>query len=233
MATTTEDLAELNAKIDRLAAQVQFVVDEAFVMRERRQERDELLADLTPIAGQAYQYAVRQLEQVDQYVTMDDLTHLIKKLMRNVRNLEELLDRMESLKELIDEVTPLTQTGVISLMNALQDLERRGYFGFIRSGSKVLDAIVTNFSEEDVDALGDNVVLILQAVRDMTQPEVMTMLRNTAATVREEEVPDRVTWRQLIRQMRDPATKKGLARLMLTLQSVSGKTPKDDQQRSA
>jgi uncharacterized protein YjgD (DUF1641 family) len=225
MSTTIDDIAELSRKIDILAAQVQFVADEALVMRERRQERDELIADLTPIAGEAYQYAVRQLEQVDQYATLDDMTHLFKKLLRNVRNLEELLDRMESIKELVDELTPITQSGAIALMDALQDLERRGYFGFVRSGSKVLDAIVTNFSEDDVRALGDNIVLILQAIREMTQPEVMTMLRDTAATVREEEIPDRITWRELIRQMRDPATKRGLAKLMLTLRTVSGERP--------
>lgn len=228
MSTTTEDLTELNAKIDRLATQVQFVVDETLVMRGRRQERDELIADLTPIANQAYQYAVKQLEQVDEYASLDDFTHLIKKLVRNLKNLEELLDSLETFKQLIDEVTPLTQAGVISLMDALQDLEQRGYFGFVRSGGKVVENIVTNFSEEDVSALGDNIVLILQAVREMTQPEIMTMVRNTASTVREEEIPDRITWRELIRQMRDPATKKGLARLMLTLRSVSGMAPKDE-----
>lgn len=225
MSTTTQDVAALSKKLDQLTAQVQFLTDEALVARERRQEREELMADLTPLAGEAYQYAVRQLEQVDQYATVDDMTHLVKKLLRNLKNLEELLDRMESVKELVDEVTPLTQTGVITLMEALQDLEQRGYFGFIRSGTKVMDNIVTNFTEEDVSALGDNIVLILQAIREMTQPEVMTMLRDTAATVREEEVPDSITWRELVRQMRDPATKKGLARLMLTLRTVSGEQP--------
>jgi uncharacterized protein YjgD (DUF1641 family) len=222
MSATIEDLTELNAKIDRLAAQVQFVVDEALVMRGRRQERDELIADLTPIANQAYQYAVKQLEQVDEYASVEDFTHLIKKLVRNLKNLEDLVDSLETFKQLIDELTPITQAGVISLMDVLQDLERRGYFGFVRSGGKVVENIVTNFSEADVSALGDNIVLILQAIREMTQPEVMTMVRNTASTVREEEIPDRVTWRELIRQMRDPATKRGLARLMLTLRSMSG-----------
>ncbi|GBD85092.1 hypothetical protein BMS3Abin02_01492 [bacterium BMS3Abin02] len=223
--TTTTDVAELSRKIDQLAAQVQFLTEEALIARERRQERDELMADITPLAGEAYQYAVRQLEQVDRYVTLDDMTHMVKKLLRNVKNLEELLDRMESIKEFIEDATPLTQSGVISLMDALQDLEHRGYFAFIRSGGRVLDNIVTSFTEEDVRALGDNIVLILQTVREMTQPEVMTMLQDTARTVREEEVPEDITWRALARQMRDPATKKGLAKLMLTLRTISGEQP--------
>jgi uncharacterized protein YjgD (DUF1641 family) len=227
MSVTTEDLAQLNTKVDHLATQVQFVVDEALIMRGRRQERDELIADLTSLGGDAYTFAVTQLEEVDQYASLDDLTHLFKKIVRNLHELEEMLDTVVSMRELVGEVTPLTQSAAITLMDKLQDLEKRGYFGFVRSGSKVIENIVENFSEEDVAALGDNIVLILQAVREMTQPEIMTVVRNTASTVREEEIPDRITWRELIRQMRDPATKKGLARLMLTLRSVSGETPKN------
>ncbi|NIA24298.1 MAG: hypothetical protein GWP04_01880 [Gammaproteobacteria bacterium] len=223
--TTTDDVVELSRKIDQLAAQVQFLTEEALVARERRQERDELMADITPLAGEAYRYAVRQLEQVDQYVTLDDMTHMVKKLLRNVKNLEEFLDRMESIKEFVEDATPLTQSGVISLMDALQDLEHRGYFGFIRNGGQMLDKIVTNFTEEDVRALGDNIVLILQTVREMTQPEVMTMLRDATTAVRGQEVPEDVTWRALVRQMRDPAMKKGLAKLMLTLRTISGEQP--------
>ena len=34
--------------------------------------------------------------------------------------------------------------------------------------------MVTSFGEDDVAALGDNVVLILNTLKEMTQPEVMT-----------------------------------------------------------
>ena len=221
-AALAETIADLSAKLDRLSAQVEFLTEEALAQRERRQERQELTDDLVPVAREAYLYAVDQLAQVEQYATIDDVTHLVKKLIRNTKNLEDMLDRLESLQQLVDEVTPLTQDASIALMEALADLERRGYFGFVRSGVKVIDNVVANFTEEDVEALGDNVVLILQAIREMTQPEIMTMVRNTAQTVRTVEIPEKLSWRQIIRQMRDPAVKKGLARFMLTMRSVAG-----------
>lgn len=221
-AALAETIADLSAKLDRLSAQVEFLTEEALAQRERRQERRELTDDLVPVAREAYLYAVDQLAQVEQYATIDDVTHLVKKLIRNTKNLEDMLDRLESLQQLVDEVTPLTQDASIALMEALADLERRGYFGFIRSGAKVIDNVVANFTEADVEALGDNVVMILQAIREMTQPEIMTMVRNTAQTVRTVEIPEKLSWRQLIRQMRDPAVKKGLARFMLTMRSVAG-----------
>ena len=53
----------------------------------------------------------------------------------------------------------------------LVTLDKKGYFTFAKSGCTSSTAFVTGFSEEDVDALGDNVVLILETVKEMTQPE--------------------------------------------------------------
>ena len=87
-----------------------------------------------------------------------------------------------------------------------------------------VDQVVSSFSPEDVHALGDNVVLILNTVKEMTQPEVMTMLRRTASVVREEEPPEDISLFALIKQMRDPAIKRGLAKALMTLRSMSGES---------
>ncbi len=66
-------------------------------------------------------------------------------------------------------------------------LERKGYFAFARGGMRIVDNIVTSFSEEDVRPLGDNVVLILQTVKEMTQPEIMNFVRNTVQVIEREK----------------------------------------------
>ncbi|MDX1811215.1 MAG: YkgJ family cysteine cluster protein, partial [Gammaproteobacteria bacterium] len=42
-------------------------------------------------------------------------------------------------------------------------------------GIQMMDRIVTEFTEEDVQALSDNVVTILKTVRNMTQPDIMAL----------------------------------------------------------
>ncbi len=64
-------------------------------------------------------------------------------------------------------------------MNSLAELEQKGYFTFARGGMRIVDNVVTSFTEDDVNRLGDNVVLILNTVKDMTQPEIMNFVRNT------------------------------------------------------
>ena len=44
-------------------------------------------------------------------------------------------------------------------------MEREGYFAFARGGWRIVERIVTEFSEDDVNALGDNIVTILNTVK--------------------------------------------------------------------
>ncbi|MDF1597325.1 MAG: DUF1641 domain-containing protein [Acidimicrobiia bacterium] len=223
-------IAELNEKLDRLTVQVEYLTEQAIESKRRRQGWDELLADVTPLAGDMYGLAVRQLAEVDQYVSIQDLGHLIKRLVRNTGNLEKMLDQLESLMDIFVEIQPITGDVSLKLMNALDEYERKGYFDFVRSSLGVVDNVVTSFTKEDVNALGDNVVLILQAVREMTQPQVMTMLRNTASNVREQEVPEDISLFGLLKQMRDPAVKRGMARALGALRSVAGDLPEQPEQ---
>ncbi len=231
MTTATDTtIAELNDKIDRLTAQVEFLADEAIAARRRRQEWEELKADVTPLFGEMYSYAARELAEVEHDVSIEQIAHLLKRLIRNAGTLEALLDQLDSASDLISTLSPLTGDAVYKLMEVLNDFEQRGYFAFAKGSLGVIDNVVTSFTTDDVNALGDNVVLILQAVREMTQPEVMTMLRNTATTVREQEVPEEISLFGLIKQMRDPAVKRGLARALSALRSVSGDLPKQPEQ---
>lgn len=215
-----QTLLELNQKIDALTAQVAFLTEEAHQQRRRRQEWDELKEDVTPIANDVFRLSVQQLEEVESYVQIEDILHLLKRVLRNTRNLEQMLDQMESLVELWQDLNPLTRDMFLIFMKQLEEMEKKGYFTFLRGGLEIADRVVTSFDEEDVRQLGNNVVLILQTVKEMTQPEVMTMLRNTAILMKEEEAID-TSLLGILRQMNDPAVKKGLAKTLMVLRSVS------------
>jgi len=222
--STAATISDLNQKIDALTEQVAFLSQEAQLQRRRRQEWDELKGDLTLIAGDAYNLTVRQLDEVEGYVQLEDIMHLAKRMLRNTRNLEQMVDQLESLAELGRDLSPLSQNAFLNLMNQLDGLERKGYFDFARAASSIADRIVTSFSEDDVRHLGDNIVLILETVKEMTQPDVMRLLRRTATVVREEEPPS-VSLLSILRQLNDPAVKKGLAKSLRVLKSVSEDAP--------
>jgi hypothetical protein len=171
-------LAELHQKLDALAAQVQYLAEQA---KQERQARNEPFDTLMPILNDALRLTGKQLADVQ----LPDLVRLLKRLARNRQNIERLLDLMEASFEFTDVLAPFGNEVFAKLIAGLSEAERRGYFVFARGGLRILDEIVTSFGEEDIKQLGDNIVLILQTIKQMTQPEVMNFLRRTIVTVEE------------------------------------------------
>ncbi len=212
---------DLNQKIDRLTAQVAYLTEQAQIAESARRSREELVETMLPVAKGAMQLASDQLEDVQGYLEPDDWMRLFKKLVRQAPNLEMLLDQLESVSDLLDVAGDVTKEGVDKVTEVMEDLEHKGYFSFARSGLRVVDNVVTSFSEDDVNRLGDNVALILNTVKDMTQPEIMNFVRSTLLVASQEvEKPVDVSYLSLLRQMRDPAVRRGLALTMRVLHVI-------------
>ncbi len=235
---TVDQLAEINQKLDLMAqsigvlgAQVNYLMERAEVDRRRQQMWDDLMADMTPVVNDIYQLAETQLDEMQHFVTLDDIMELAKRLARNTRTLNEMLDTLESANDFIRDAAPLTKDMMTEATTQLAELERKGYFGFARQGMYVLDQVVTSFSEEDVKQLGDNVVLILNTVKALTQPQMMTMLNNLTQGFHEAEAEAQagqldIGMFGLLKQMRDPEVRRGLAITLETLRRVSAQAPK-------
>jgi uncharacterized protein YjgD (DUF1641 family) len=218
--TTHERLGNLEEKLELIGERLGYVTEQIEEMEARRRQWDELRHDMAPIATEVYQMAAQELDEIKDFAAPEDLLRLVKHLARNLRNLEALLGQLESLSELARDVTPLTHQMVLGAMESLDRFERRGYFAFAQGGLEVLDRVVTSFSQEDVRQLGDNIVLILNTVKEMTQPEIMQLLARTAHSVREAE-PEEIGLLRFMWRMRDPQVRRGLSRVLAALRSMS------------
>lgn len=219
------NLAELNQKIDALTTQMAFLTEQAQLDARRREERAELMRDLMPIATDAFRLSSEQLAEVQDYVDPAELWQLAKRLLQNGPNIERLLGQLESLSDLLDTVGPITNSAFARVVDELDALDRKGTFVFARGGLRMLDTIVSSYTEEDVTKLGDNIVLILDTVKEMTQPEIMHLVKATVEDVEQEaEVPVDISYRSLLGQMRDPNVRRGLAMSMRVLSSLGHQT---------
>ncbi len=236
LAERSDQLGEISRKLDLLTQsmmvlgqQVNYLQEQAETSRRRQQTIDDLLADLTPVVKDMYKAAEEQLAEMQQFVQLEDLTLLAKRVARNTRNIDEVLDYLESGLDFVHDAAPLTKDMMTEATTALSEMERKGYFGFVRQGAYVLDQVVTSFGEEDVRQLGDNVVLILNTVKSLTQPEMLNIVNGlTAGFHAAEAEADAGTLDTslfgLMRQMRDPEVRRGLAITLETLKRVSQQT---------
>jgi len=135
---------------------------------------------------------------------------------------------LEPLRDLAAEVGVLSAPAMDAVTGRIYELEQRGYLGFARSGGRVVERIVASFDEDDVEALGDNVVLMLETLRDLTQPEILQLLRQTAGSVSHLDTPVGGTPPStfaLVKQLRDPEVRRGLGRMLELLRSVGSDQP--------
>jgi uncharacterized protein YjgD (DUF1641 family) len=214
-------MVELNQKIDLLAGQVAYLTQQAQMAERSRESTAELVETVMPIARDAMSMASEQMQEVQEYLELDDLLRLLKKLVRHAPQFEMLLDQLDSVLDLVDTAGPIVRQGMDFATEQLDGLEKKGYLGFTRSGLRMVDQIVTSFTEEDVDRLGDNIVLMLNTVKDLTQPEILTFVRNTLQVAEVEvQKPVNTGYLALLSQLRDPVVRRGLALTLRVLRVV-------------
>jgi len=224
---STDRIAELERKIDVMSVQMDLLVDELREQRLRRQQWDELRSDLAPIAGEAMTLASSELEAIQEWVQPEDMLRLLRRILRNTNNIEDGIARFESLMDLLDDVGPLTSEAVTKILTTLEDFEQRGYFEFANAALDIADRVVTTYSKEDVEALGDNVVQMLDIVKDLTQPEMLAVAQRMLDALQRQqaaaelEPADPPGLFALAGQMRDPEVRRGLARALNTFKAVS------------
>lgn len=206
------ELTELNAKLDYLIEQVD-------AQRQRQAMLEELWRDMQPVIRDASDIAVQELAEVDGAFRMEDLVALMKAFLRNTRTFVKLVEQMEALMDLMPDVSRIMTPAMDQMVEQLALLEEKGFFKFANGMLYIADQVLSAFDEEDVRALGDNIVTILTTVRNMTQPEVMALANRAIESVEAPVEEDVSVWR-LMREMRDPATRKGMARMLQMLKAL-------------
>jgi uncharacterized protein YjgD (DUF1641 family) len=199
---------QLMAKLDYLVAQAQ-------AQQRFQDEMEELKRDLIPIANHMIKLTIDELAEVGSEFQAEDLLFMLKRLLRDTRLIVDGLDRLESMAELFDETQRLSKQVFNQAVMKLDHLEREGYFTFARGGWRIAERIVSEFGEEDINALGDNIVTILRTVRNLTQPEIMALTNNALGALQSDlpEGGNPSLW-TLLRDLSDPKVRRGLSRLL-------------------
>ncbi len=212
---TTHDLELLHQKIDYLTEQL----DE---QRRRQREFDELKQDMIPIANHMMKLTIDELADIGSDFQAEDFIFLVKRLLRNTHSFIRLMDYIEAGIGFSEEVSLLGTQMFNNLVETLDRLEHEGYFGFLNEGWNIVERIVTEFSEEDVKALGDNIVTILGTVRTMTQPEILNLANNAIGAIEASPVEDEdISTLALLRELSDPQVRRGMSRLLNIVKALA------------
>jgi uncharacterized protein YjgD (DUF1641 family) len=203
---TQNQIDEINKKLD-------IILEEIELQKRHRREMEDLKQDLFRVGKDLYETAVVELEEVHDHINTGDILHLGKKLLRNVNNLNKAFDQIESTRDFLQDVSPLVRESILDLMNKFDEIDRKGYFQFAKELQKAADNVVTSFTPNDVKQLGDNLVTILNTVKNLTQPDMLQAINNAVAVYKniDVKVDEKVSLISLIKELNSPEVKRGLA----------------------
>lgn len=149
------------------------------------------------------------------------LARLSAQLEEVVAETRHARERWEVLDELVRDATPVVQQFMGSATDRLDALPLARYGAFADAGIGVVERVVDAFGPDDVEALGENVVLMLQTLRAMTQPEILGLLRQTAAWAHDHPAPSEPpSLMALAGRMRRPEVRAGLDRMLSLLEGA-------------
>ena len=222
-----DQVNEINKKLD-------IILEEIELQRKHRREIEDLKDDLMRVGKDVYKTTVEELEEVADHIQTGDMLHLSKKLLRNVNNISGMFDQLESMNGLLKDLAPISREIAIDFMAKLDEFDRKGYFDFMKEISRAMDNVVESFTVEDVRALGDNVVTILNTVKNLTQPDMLQAFDN-ALTVYKKldiEVDEKISYFTLIKRMNTPEMRRGIAFAIRFLKSMAEKPVSKENQKT-
>ncbi len=216
---------ELQYQIDALNKKVDLILEHLNAQKQSNQIINDLVSDVSIIGKDVYDSTVEELDKNMVNVDTEELKMLIVKLLKNVNNFNNMLGMLESLNDFVKDASPIANEILIDFTEKLNEFDKKGYFEFFREAGNIIDNIVTNYSKEDVKQLADNVVTIVETLKNATQPDVMNSLNNAIKTFRSidiNNVPEYSMW-QLFKEMNKPEMKRSIGFMVTFLNSISKK----------
>lgn len=213
---TSKQIAELNQKVDTILEYVN-------QQRLKSQTVDDLVADVSIIGKDAYDSTVKALDEHEVVLDPDQLRELGIRLAQNIGNFNTLLDSMGSVTDLMKDAGPIANEVIIDTTKKLNEFEQKGYFEFMKEAGVIVDHIVTYYSVKDVRMLADNVVSILDIIKNLTQPEMLKSIDTWVkvfSSMETENVPEYSIFR-VIREINKPEMKKAWGFLYTFLKNIS------------
>lgn len=169
----------------------------------------------------------------DTLPTLESQQRLEAKVDRLAADLALLVRHQQRQSELIDEATPIVRLAMNGATEKLQALEERGALGFARGSMRLLDTLVSAYGEDDIDELGRQLVTILDTVRALTQPAVLSVANQATEVLHHPEKVQPLGVLGLARASNDEDVQRGMAMFIEVLRHLGQATKGLQEQREA
>lgn len=223
-----EENMKIQQQIDDINRKLDIVIEEVMAQKEVRQTASDLVADVSVIGKDMFKAAVTELDGAGVEIDAEAVKMLLLKAARNIDTLYEVFGLMESGVDLVHDISPMMRQMGLDGIKLLNQMEAKGYIDFIKESVRIFDNIVEHFSVEDVQSLADNIVTILETVKNITQPEMLEAINNGVVVYKSmnvDNIPEYSLFKAA-RAMNAPEMKKGIGFMITFLKNIAKESEK-------
>lgn len=165
--------AQIMERLDQIEAQLA-------PLTESYKSMSELKRDMAPLANSAVRLLIHELEDVESGFQLEDFMEMVKEFMRSVRYITWSMRQLKNLVDFLTTLEPLLKSSVPQLINYLDDWEQRGVFRIINATLGVRAKIAEAYTPEDIEKIGDGLVVLLGLAKEITSPQSIAFLQGVA-----------------------------------------------------
>lgn len=213
----------IQQQIDDINRKLDIILEEVFAQKQNRESINDLMDDMSIIGRDAFKNSVIELDKAGVELDSEALKGTAIRLIRNIDNLNEFLDTLESINDFLRDVSPIMRQIGLDAIQKMNEMDQKGYIEFFRELTGIVDNVVTHFSVQDVKDLADNVVTILETVKGMTQPDMLKALDNGVKVYKSldtKDIPEYSVWK-VMREMNTPEMKRGIGFMITFLKNLT------------
>ncbi|MDP1623536.1 MAG: hypothetical protein Q8M08_14485 [Bacteroidales bacterium] len=121
-----EQISELNRKLDMILENIE-------QQRRNREKVDDLVADLSIVAKDAFHHTVVMLDKSQVDFDHSGIPMLLIKILQNIDTFYEMLEMLESARDFMKDISPILHQVGLDAVNKMNEFDQKGYFEIIRN----------------------------------------------------------------------------------------------------
>ncbi len=214
-----DQINDINRKLD-------IVLEEVMAQRATRLSLEDLTADLTIVGTDVFKSTVTDLDNAGIELDGEALKMLAFKLIRNVGTITEMFEMLESANDFVKDVSPILHQVGLDGIKMANEFEQKGYFEFFGATMKIMDNIVSHFDKDDLQALADNIVTILETIKSLTQPDMLKAINSGIVVYKSidvENVPEYSLFKAMM-ALNSKEMRRGLGFMITFLKNIAKET---------
>ena len=213
----------IQQQIDDINKKLDIILEEVFAQKQNRESINDLVDDLSIVGKDAFKNTVIELDKAGVELDSEALIGTAIRLIRNINNLNEFLDMLESVNDFLRDVSPILRQVGLDAIQKMNELDQKGYIEFFGEATKIMDNIVSYYSVQDVKDLADNIVTILETIKSITQPDMLHALDNGVKVYKSidtKNIPEYSVWKAM-KELRTPEMRRGIGFMITFLKNMT------------